>query len=728
MENELRTAYEHFKKGNYAAAWELCQYILKTTPTQPDSLAMLGMMCNKAKRYADAEKYLRKCLFFHPNRHIILTELATSLAYLEKYDEAEKMLAESMGINSKYDKTYIQLGKLFKLTGKKAEAEKMLRKLLAINPLSTAAMNNLGTLLMEENKQEEALQLFKKGVEINPRMGMAHKNIALIELEKGNKNDAETHLSIASNFLPDDTEVLVELGKLYASQSLTQKAIFLAEKVLEKEPENIEMLLLAGSSHRYVNEFEKAITYFERALKVDENLSPAFYMMARCKTDLCDWENWDGTREKFIGYLENDIKDPKYFECSTYDTHYYNIPDELQYQLMLRVAENYKLTTPSTFSFKNRSHNRLRIGYISPDFRHHALGMSVYHLFQHHDRERFETFAFSLVTPKEPDFFHEKIKTDVEHFHDISKCSYTEAAQLIYDCEVDILVDFGGYTNHTKPEILAIKPAPVQIFMMGQPDTTGSPKYDFFVSDSLLIDEVNRKHYTEKILFLPHGFICSPITPSEKIITCKEMGIADDAFVFCSFCSPYKYEPKLFEMWMRILNEVENSVLWLLGIPNQSFQNNIKAFVEKHGVDPNRIKISDYVPIEEHLSRFNLCDLFLDTLYYSSCSSGSHALMMGVPVLTLYGETNAMRQGASVCHAAGLDETICYSMEEYFNVAVDLANSPEKLDKLKNKLPVINPSNPHFDIKKDVGYMEKAYLQIWEIFLKGEKFTDIHID
>jgi protein O-GlcNAc transferase len=729
MEIELKEAFDNFKKGNFAPAWDSCLRILKTTPNQPDCLAMLGMMCNKAKRYSNAVTYLRKCLFFHPNKHIILTELATSLIYLEQIEEAEKLLNESMAFNTHYDKTYIQLGKLFKLTGRKSESETILRELLKFNPISTSAMNNLGTLLMEENNQEEAFDLFKKVIEINPQMGMAHKNIAQIELKKGNKEEAEHHLTLAMKFLPDDYEVLMELGKLYASQFYTKKAIACAEKALEKEPENTEMLLLTGSSYQYLKEFEKAINYFERALKIDENLSTAFYMMARCKTDLCDWENWNETRAKLIDYLEKDIKSPTPISCSTYDTHYYNIPDKLQYQLMLRTAEIYKpAVTTAKFNFNNRSHNRLRIGYLSPDFRQHALGMSVYQLFQHHNHDRFETFAFSLLTPKEPDFIHEKIKSDADHFHDISQVSAIEAAQLIFNCEIDLLIDFGGYTNHTKPEILSMKPAPVQIFMMGQPDTTGSSEYDFFLSDTLLIDEVNRKYYTENILFFPHGFICSPIEPSEKNITRKEIGIADDTFVFCSFCSPYKYEPLMFETWLKILKTVDNSILWLLGIPNETFCNNIKAFAKKHGVDPGRIIISEYAPIEDHLNRFKLCDLFLDTLYYSSCSSGSHSLMMGVPVITLYGETNAMRQGASVCHSVGLDDTICNTMDEYFNLAVELANSPEILKGLKDKLTVSKQSIPHFNINMNARYMEKSYLQIWDKYMNGEKFTDLSID
>ena len=728
MGNELQAAFEHFKQGNYATAWDLCQYILKTASTQPDCLAMLGMMSNKAERYADAEKYLRKCLFFHPKKHIILTELATSLVYLEKYDEAEKMLNQSMDINSNYEKTYIQLAKLTKQTERKPEAELLLRKLLSINPLSAAAMNNLGTLLVEDNKPNEALPLFKKVIEIDPRMGSAYKNIALIELKNDNKKEALHNFIFALKFFPNDTDSLFNMGNLYASSNKHSKAITFFEKILEKEPENIDVLILAANSFQDLKEFDKAIIYAEKALAIDDTKSTAFYIMARCKTDLFDYEQWNERRENFIKYLEKDLKNPSPINCSTYDPHYYNIPDELQHRLMLRIAEKYKPTTQTKFEFNNRNHKKLRIGYISPDFRHHALGLSVYHIFQHHNHELFETYVFSLGNTGDSDSIQEKIKADANHFHDISNLKINESAQLIYDCEIDILIDFGGYTSHTKPEILTMKPAPVQIFMMGQPDTTGAPQYDYFLSDPILIDETNRKFYTENILYLPHGFICSPVEPSEKLITRKEVGIADDAFVFCSFCSPYKYEPTMFKTWIEILKAVDNSVLWLLGTPGETFRKNIQTFAEQHGVASERIIISGYAPIEEHLNRFKLCDLFLDTLYYSSCSSGSHALMMGVPIVSLCGETNAMRQGASVCHAAGIDETICHTMEEYFNMAVELAKSPEKLRLLKNKLTENQTSIPHFNIKLNVEYMEKGYLKIWEKYTKGEKLNDITID
>ncbi|MBN1767870.1 MAG: tetratricopeptide repeat protein [Prolixibacteraceae bacterium] len=729
MNQQLNIAFNHFKNKQYAQAWDACLHVLKTNPQQADCLAMLGMMCNTAKRYSDAETYLRKCLFFHPQKHIIQTELATSLIYLKQFDEAEKLLHQSIGQNSSYQKTSIQLAKLYKLTGRLSESENTLTGLLEKNPKSLAALNNLGTLYIELNKHDEAISLFKKALALNPNMGTAHKNIGLIELKKGNIREAENSLLQAYKFLNSDTELILELIQLFAQQNKHQKAVALANHTLETAPDNTQLMMLAANSNMLLRKYEKAATQLKRVLQIEPDNTQAFYQLARCNADLCDWDNWENTREQFIETLETDIENIKPTNCSVYDTHYFNIPDWLQFKLMQKTATKYQNNKPALkFTHKNRQHQKIRIGYLSPDFREHALGTSVYQYFQHHNRQQFETYAFALFLPDKPDFVSQKIKADVDHFYDVSKQSDSEIAQFIYDNEIDILIDFGGYTTHTKPTILATKPAPVQIFMMGQPDTTALEQFDFFLADSLLIDQTNRQYYTENILYIPHGFVNSTIEPSEKKITKKELGIADDAFVFCSFCSPYKYDPHTFALWMKILEKVENSVLCILGNGNKTFENNIYSRVKSSGIETNRVLILPFIPVADHLNRLSICDLFLDTRYYTSCSSGAQALMMGVPVLTIKGESNAMRQGASVCHAANIDYTICKSTDEYYNKAVELAKNPLKIKQLKHHLTKNRYKLPLFDVKMHIENLEKSLLKIWNSYQNGEKFTDLHID
>ncbi len=729
MEKTLQKAYLDFKKGDYASAWESCQKIIQVNANQPDCLAMLGMMSNIAKRYSYAESYLQRCLIYHPHKHVILTELATAQIYLQKYKQAEENLNKSIAFNSEYQKTYIQFGKLYKHTDRIAEAKKVLKKLLLKKPQSLAALNNLGSLLIAEGKDNEALACFQHVLKIAPNTGVAHKNAGLIWLKNGKENEAELHFAQALKSLPNDIGLMIDLSQLWLNQSKLLKAEALLSKALLLDSENVGLLMQSAITKMRLKKYEEAIVYLKKVLEVEPDNSDAFYKLSRCKTDICDWTNWNDTRDQFIERLSNDLKKINPVQCSIYDTHYYNIPDELQHKLMLKMALNYLVSTPNfKFEFSNRAHTKLRIGYISPDFRQHALGMSVYKYFQHHNRQQFEVHVFAVFMPKNTDPFTEEIKSNVDHFHDISELTSTQGANLIYDNEIDILIDFGGYTNSTKPEILVLKPAPIQIFMMGQPDTTGSNKYDFFFSDPILIDDVNRQYYTENILFHPHGFVSSLLEPSDNIFKKEDFGIDEDAFVFCSFCSPYKYEPTTFSAWMKILKAVENSVLWLLGNGNTTFEKNIYASVEKHGVDAKRVMIAPYLNISDHLNRLKLCDLFLDTLYYTSCSSGSHALMMGVPVISIRGVTNAMRQGASVCHAASTDETVCNSIDEYYSKAVELALNKSKLNHIKNKLVENQSKIPIFNTKLHVENLERSYLTIWDTYQKGKDFTDLYID
>jgi predicted O-linked N-acetylglucosamine transferase (SPINDLY family) len=714
-------ANNSFIKGDYKKAWNLCKATLQQNPQQPDCLAMLGMMCNKAKQHLKAETYLRKCLEFHPKRYLILTELSASFIGQNNFSEAQTFLAESYKLNDKYAKTYILQAKLLKLQNKYNEAEQVLRQLLEINPQSVAGLNNLGNILANKGELNEAMLLFKKSMAINPQKGEAYKNVGLIELKNGNYREAMKNFIKAHRLMPTNISVLFEIGRLFGQKKQRQKALEVYEQIISLAPENGEAMMLSGINYWHMGQFEKAALYFETVYKSNSTYTEAFYRLMRCKADLADWENWDDNRTKLMANLTNDLESSRPLACSPMDLHYYNVPDELQFQVMKRYSEKYNNVPANVFSFAGRNHNKIRVGYLSPDFRTHALGMSVYKMFEHHNREQFEIYVFSQYIPNPNDVFHKVIMDNADYFFNIENFNDKAAAQFIYDNEIDILVDFGGYSTHTKPGILKQKPAPVQLFMFGQPDTTAMPEVDYFISDYNLINQENQKYYTENIKRIPYGFICSPIEPSNKGITRKQLGLADDVFVFCSFCSPYKYEPTFFALWMNLLKQVEDSVLWLLSNGNASFEKNILKQAKLHGVNAKRILFAQSMPIAEHLERMKLADLFLDTRYYSSCSSASHALMAGLPVLTLRGNTNASRQGATVCQAAGLDDMICDSLEEYGQKALELATTGLKLYSVKKRLNKAHSQIAHFNMALNVSHIEKAFTEIWK------NYTDTNI-
>jgi predicted O-linked N-acetylglucosamine transferase (SPINDLY family) len=520
---------------------------------------------------------------------------------------------------------------------------------------------------------------------------------------------------------------MLRIGELFEAKNHHKKAVEAYENLLLFDTKNIEATIRIGIIYYGIGNLQQALSFFEKTLQIKNDYSEAFYRLARCKNDLAIWDDWEETRSILIETIKRDLNNKTPLVCSPFDMHYYDIPDNLQFEIMQNIQKKYINKTPNEFNFKNRHHKKIRIAYLSPDFRQHALGMTVYKMFEHHQRDQFEVYAFSQYIPNENDEFHCKIKNTVDHFFNIQNLDEKASAQLIYENEIDILIDLGGYSRQTKPGILALKPAPIQIFMFGQPDTTAMPHVDYFISDKNLIDDVNRKYYTENILYLPYGFFCSLIAPSEKTITRADFGISENAFVFCSFCSPYKYEPLMFGIWMKILKKIENSVLWLMSNGNEMFENNIRNHAKQYDIDPVRIIFAHHAPIADHLKRMSICDLFLDTHFYSSCSSASHALMVGLPVLTRKGNTNASRQGASVCHAVGMDETICESLFEYYHKAIELASSKPKLENLKKQLSQNQESIPHFNLSYNIKKLEDAYSKIWDLYNNEENLTDFDI-
>lgn len=354
------------------------------------------------------------------------------------------------------------------------------------------------------------------------------------------------------------------------------------------------------------------------------------------------------------------------------------------------------------------------MAYISPDFRSHPIGQVVYHLFQYHNRDEFEVYAYALLHDQNgDDLFRDKIKADVDYFIDIQKMSFEDAAKQINNDEIDILIDLAGYTTYSKAQILALKPAPIQILFMGQPDSSGADFIDYYIADKILIPEENQKYYTEKILYLPTGYFGSPLKVSDKKYTKSDFDIPEDAFVFCCFCNSYKYEPVLFTAWMEILKQSSNGVLWLNYADNQTYKNNILKFAQKHGVDSSRLFFAERLEHEDYMARYQICDLFLDTLHYSAGSTAISALMVNVPVLTTTGTSNAENMGASICSAANLTETICSNVNEYVMKAVELSRDSFQLNLLKSKLIEQKAKSPLFDVKQFVCDLEEQLKAIY---------------
>ena len=365
-------------------------------------------------------------------------------------------------------------------------------------------------------------------------------------------------------------------------------------------------------------------------------------------------------------------------------------------------------------------HDKIRIAYLSTDFRAHAVAFLIVGIFEHHDKDRFETIAISFSRDDKSET-RTRIETAFDRFIDVQEMSDSEVAALMREMEIDIAIDLNGYTGDSRTAILAHRPAPVQVNYLGYPGTMGAPYIDYIIADRMVIPEAQQNHYSEKIVYLPDAYQANDRKRrvADRTPTRSEAGLPERGFVFASFNNTYKIGPEVFDVWMRLLRSIEGSVLWLLE-DNAIAGANVKREAQARGVAPERLVFAPRNKPDEHLARHRLADLFLDTLPYNAHTTASDALWMGLPLVTCPGNTFPGRVAASLLNAIGMPQLVTASLAEYEALARKLAGDPAALAAIKAKLAVNRDTHPMFDTARFAGYLESAYVTMWERQQRGD--------
>ena len=370
---------------------------------------------------------------------------------------------------------------------------------------------------------------------------------------------------------------------------------------------------------------------------------------------------------------------------------------------------------------------RIRIGYLSGEFRQQATSILITQLFEFHDKNAFEIFAFDNGFDDGGEL-RRRINCAFDGVIQISKLSNPETVAAIKDKKIDILVNLNGYFGSARQTVFSYKPSPIQVNYLGFPGTLGSEYVDYLIADSTVIPESSQQHYSEKIIYLPNSYQVNdnkrPI--SNIVFSKKEQGLPDSGFVFCSFNNNYKITPKMFDRWMRILKRVQGSVLWLIE-DNPWVVNNLQKEAEQREVKAERIVFAKRVPLAEHLARHKLADLFLDTLPYNAHTTASDALWAGLPVLTCLGTTFPGRVAASLLKAIDLPELITRTQKDYEALAIELATDAAKLAHFKQKLTNNRLSTMLFNTQLYTKHIEAAYTAIYERYQAGLPPDHIYI-
>ena len=639
----------------------------------------------------ESKKICLEILEDEPKNFDILHLLGIISFKLKDYKNSADFISKAIKVNPSDAEAYNNQSLVLKKLNKYEEAIESLNQAIKIKPDFIQAYNSRGHLLVELDQLDAALENFNKAVEINPNYAEAYNN-------RGN--------------------ILNKLNRFTESLKSYDKAISINSNFAEAYNNR-------GGVQKDIKLYEDAHESYEKAIKINSNLDFLLGSLVYTKLHLCNWKHFDENLKKIEENIKNGYKTLTPFSSLLFlnSTHLQKKTAEIYFNAKYK----YK-SAPQSFSERPKD-KKIRIGYYSADFREHVMADLLIHLFKLHDKSKFELIGFSFK-PSKNDIMYDEIKKSFEHFFDVTSKSDKEIAKLSRDNNVDIAVDLMGFTTHNKMGIFKENCAPRKINFLGYPGTLGSDCHEYIIADKTLIPKKFQKNYSEKIVYLPDSYKLdhSARKISNKVFTKNEMGLPQNSFIFCCFNNNFKITPNVFNIWMNILKNVKNSVLWLMiKGDNQTVKNHLKKEALIKGIESDRLIFAARMPLSDHLARLKLADIFIDTMPYNAHTTASDALWVGLPFLTLCGETFASRVGASMLNAIELSELITYTEKEFENLAIELANNPKKLEQIKKKLDNNKVSKPLFNTKLFTKNIEKAYSTIHDEYLKKLPIENIEI-
>tara|TARA_B100000965_G_scaffold282023_1_gene239850 strand:+ start:96 stop:2273 length:2178 start_codon:yes stop_codon:yes gene_type:complete len=714
-----------FQKGKSDEAKNLCIEALKEEPNNFDFLHLLGVITFREKDYKKSEEVISKAIKIKPNHVEIYDLYAFILLNLRKFDLAIKSWDEAIKLKPDYAEAYNNRGNILFELGKIEDSLESYEKAIKIKPDYADAYNNMGNPLRKLNKINAALKSCEKAIEFNPNHIEALNNKGNILFALGKIEDSLKSYNAVIKLSPNNPQIYNNLGIVLNKLDKKNSALESYEKAIKIKPDYAEAHYNKGNILLELNKNNAALNSYKKALETKTYIKTLLGTILNTKLKMCDWTNLNKDLQNFKDEITNPKKIPNPF---------FLLPVIDSPKIQKHAAEKWFINEYTSLNnnleeiSKRKKNKKIKIGYYSADFREHAVGQLIANLFELHNKSNFEIFGF-YFGPDVNDYTHKRISKAVDKFINVSLKNETEIAKLSRNFQIDIAVDLMGHTERSRFKIFAERCAPIQVSYLGYPGTLGTNCIDYLIADKTLIPKENQQYYSEKIIYLPNTYLVNDSTKklSKKKFTRENLGLPKNNFVFCCFNQSQKILPEIFNIWMKILKKVNGSVLWLFET-NEVSCKNLKQEATKVGIDANRIIFAKRLPLlEEHLARYKAADLFLDTFPYTAHSTCADSLRAGLPVLTLQGHSFASRVSSSLLEAVGLKELITHSLNEYENMALDLASNLSKLKNIKKKLEDNKNTTPLFNTKLFTNNIEKAYVLMFEKYIKGEKNDNIEI-
>lgn len=607
------------------------------------------------------------------------------------------------------------IGILYAQSGQFEEALNHFMRAGAIQPRNAAVFFNQGKALQELQRLSDALNLYDKAIALNPEFAAAYNNRGnvLKDLRRDEEALASYTRAIALN--PNDANAHNNRGAILIRLRRYDEALASLTKVLTLQPDHAGTYCNRGVLLGQLKRFEEALADYDRAIALHAD---ALYLEGdrlHAQMNIGLWDHFDERVQAVTNAIERGIPASQPFPLLAVAAPL----DILGKAATLYAAHKCPPGQTPLWKGERHHHDRIRLGYFSADFHNHATSYLMAELFERHDRNRFELYAFSFG-PVQPGAMRQRLIRGFDHFFDVAASDAHTIAALAHRNEIDIAIDLKGYTQDNRADIFALRPAPVQVNYLGFPATMGTPCLDYILADPVVIPEAHFAWYSEKVVHLPHSY--QPNDTQRKIdLDCPSrtaLGLPETGFVFCCFNNSFKITPDVFSVWMRLLGKIEGSVLWLLE-SNDAACRNLRREAQQRGTDPARLVFAPRTSLGTHLARHRHADLFLDTFYYNAHTTASDALWAGLPVLTCLGNTFAGRVAASLLTAVGLPELITHNHEAYEALAVKLAGDPDLLAATRNKLAHQRLSQPLFNTGQFTRHIEAAYTAMWQRYRQG---------
>ena len=695
---------------------------LSINPQYAEAWHNKALACAQLERHEEAIASLNKAIELQPNHAKAWLDMSSSLGALKRYQEALQCCERALAIQPNYPEAWLNKGSAYIELKQFSQALDCCNKALDLNPRYEKAWLNASTSLGALKRYQEALQCCEQALALQPNYPEAWLNKGSAYNELRQFSQALDCFNQALGLKTDLVDARYNKGGALDNLGRQKEALDCYNEVIELDPNYTNAWLNKGSIYAGRNDDEDALYCYQKTINLNSETKYIHAITIFIKGKIGNWDNYEDDVSNLLEKLNIQPKIALPFS-------------------LLALSDNPQNQTKAAQDFTNieyppqdslgpilkHNHPKIKVAYFSADFKDHAVSYLTAELFELHDRNQFEVYAFSLK--RNQSAIRERLVAGFDHFIEVDDKTDIEIATLVRNLEIDIAVDLGGHTQDARTGIFSYRAAPIQVNFLGFAGTMGASYMDYIVADKVVIPPEHQQYYLEKKVYLPNSYMVddSKRVPSNKQFSRSEFGLPENGAIFCCFNNSYKFNPPRVASFAKILTKTPNSVLWV-SENNASFKKNLLAEFAKLGVPENRIVFAGRVnALEDHLARYRLADLFLDTSPYNAHTTALDSLKAGVPIITLAGKAFASRVGASLLTAIGLPELITNSEEEFVELASQLGQDAQKLKLLKDKLAANYLTMPLFNSKLFCKHLEAAYQEMHRHYINDLPPSDIYI-